>query len=772
VTGPPLSRREREVAGLIADGLTDRAIAQRLFISGRTAEGYVRQILDKLGFDNRAQIASWATSTRLGAADSAPEQKPAATPNNLPMQVTTFIGRERELAETRRLLQRVRVLTISGPAGSGKTRLAIQAATEVLHRYPDGAWFVDLSAVTDPNVVPRSIAAALRIREGDGVGVLEAVASALVGGRHRRDSLLVLDNCEHLVDHCATTVATLIRASPHLTFLCTSREPLHIPGEAVWRLHPLPLPAPTASFAEVVRQSDAVRLFLDRVSLSDPSFDFDEANAAEVLHLCRRLDGLPLALELAAARVGLMPFDQLLRHLERRFSGPRMRGMLSRQETLTATLDWSYALLNEAEQALLRRLGVFGGGFTLEAVEAVCADPNRPEPDVLDLLAQLVDKSLVLPVPPRTRRYRCLGIIRRYALDRLAESGQLDPVRRRHLDHFLTLAESAARALTGPEQSSWLERLADDHDNLRAALEASRSVDIERRLRLVLALDRFWTVRGHLGEGRQWMEEVLAAAEGTAATPLRAMVSNAAGGLAFQQGDLAGARAHLEASLALWGKLGERLRIQPCLNNLGLIAAAQHDWEAARAWDGESLGLARELGDDRATSLGLGNLGVALASMGEHEAAQAHLDEALDLARTLGDSMRIAMALANLGTLAVRRERADEAARRYRESLEILRSLGARSNVAECIEGFAWLAARTGQLERAMRLAGAAAAIRSAVGTPRPASSSPLIEDWITEARAALGDAAAAWEAGWRLSDEEAIRLALDEQGRQRPETA
>jgi len=772
VSGPPLSRRQREVADLIAEGLTDRAIAQRLFISGRTAEGYVRQILDKLGFDNRAQIASWATSTRLGAADTAREPRPASTPNDLPMQVTTFIGRERELAETRRLLQRARVMTISGPAGSGKTRLAIQAASEVLHRYPNGVWFVDLGAVTDRNVVPRSIATALGIREGDGADALAAVASALAGGRERRDSLLVLDNCEHLVDHCATTVATLVQADPHLTFLCTSREPLHISGEAVWRLSPLPLPAPAGPPVEVVRQSDAVRLFLDRVGLSDPSFELDEANAAEVLHLCRRLDGIPLALELAAARVGLMPFDQLVRHLERRFSGPRMRGAPSRQETLTAALDWSYDLLDDAERTQLRQLGVFAGGFTVEAVEAVCADPSRPESSVVDLLAQLVDKSLVLPVPPRTRRYRCLGIIRRYALDRLAESGELDAVRRRHLDHFLDLAESAAPALTGPEQSSWLGRLADDHDNLRAALEASRSDDVDRRLRLVLALDRFWTVRGHLGEGRQWMDEVLSAAAGTAATPLRAMVSNAAGGLAFQQGDLAGARAHLEASLALWGELGDRLKIQPCLNNLGLIAAGQQDWEAARAWATESLGLARELGDDRATALGLGNLGVALASMGAHEAAQARLDDALELTRTLGDSMRVASALANLGTLAVRRGRVDQAAARYRESLEILRSLGARSNVAECIEGFAWLAARAGRLDRAMRLAGAAAAMRSALGTPRPHSSGPLVDDWIGEARAALGDAAAAWEAGWRLSDDEAIGLALDEQGRQHSETA
>ncbi len=751
------------MAAFIAEGLTDRAIAQRLFISGRTAEGHVRQILNKLGFDNRAQIASWVTSVKVGREAAAPDAVPAATPNNLPARVTSFIGRDRELAELRRLLQRARALTISGPAGSGKTHLAIEAATEVLHRYPDGVWFVDLSPVTDPNVVPRSVASVLGIREREGADPLHTIAAELAHGRRRRQSLLVLDNCEHLVDRCATTVATLLQAGPHLSFLCTGREPLHIPGEAIWRLGTLPLPDARASVAEVVRQSDAVRLFMDRVSLSDPGFQLGESNAAEVVHLCHRLDGIPLALELAAARVGLMPFDQLLRHLEDRFSHLRIRGVASRHQTLSATLDWSYNLLEEAERRLLTRLSVFSGGFTEEAVEVVCAGASTPRSSTLDLLATLVDKSLVLPVPPRTHRYRCLEIIRSDARRRLAERGELETMRRRHLDHFLHLAEHAAEALTGPEQSSWLERLADDHDNLRAALEESRA-DVDRSLRLVLALNRFWAVRGHVGEGRQWTEEVLMAAEGAPATPLLAMVRNAAGGLAFQQGDRASARAHLEASLALWGQLGDRQRIQPCLTNLGLIAAAQGYWDAALAWDAESLALARELDDERAVALVLGNLGMVIGYLGEHERAQACLDEALVLTRRLDDSMRVAMALANLGTLAVHRDRADEAGTRFEESLLLLRSLGARHNVAECLEGFAWLAARQGHQDRALRLAGAAAASRDALEEPPHHWSRRLVDDWLGEARTALGHGAArAWEEGRELSEERAIALALDE---------
>jgi predicted ATPase/DNA-binding CsgD family transcriptional regulator len=762
-SGPPLSRREREVAGLIAEGLTDRAIARRLFISARTAEGHVRQILNKLGFDSRSQIATWITGVRLGAGGDPLPAAPAAPPSTLPPQVTTFVGRERELAEIRRLLQRVRAVTITGPGGSGKTRLAVQAAHEVRQRYPDGVWFVDLGAVTDPNVVPRSIASALGVREKDGADPLDTIAAELASSRRLRPALVVLDNCEHLVDRCATTVAALLAASPHLAFLCTGREPLHIPGEAIWRLSPLPLPDPGATAAEVVGRSDAVRLFLDRVALSDPLFELDDAIAPEVVHLCRRLDGIPLALELAAARVGLLPFDQLVRDLEHRFSGLRVRGVISRQQTLSATLDWSYDLLDEAEQDLLMRLSVFGGGFTMEAVEAVCA--NGPGASVPQRLARLVDKSLLMPVPPTATRYRCLEIIRHDAGRRLAERGELESVRGRHLDHFLGLAERAAEALTGPEQSSWLERLADDHDNLRTALEASRADGVERRLRLVHALGRFWTVRGHLGEGRQWTEEVLAATEVAAVTPLRAMVRNMAGGLAFEQGDLAGARAHVEAALALWAELGDPLRIQPCLTGLGLIAASQGDWEAARTWDSRALALARELDDERAVAVVRANRGIVLGHMGEHESAQADLDDALDVFSALGDELRVATTLANLGTLAVARGRDADAARRYRECLGILRSLGARHNVAECLEGFAWLAARAGDPERAMRLAGAAATCREEQGAPAPPSSRRLVEDWIAGARATLGrSAAGAWEGGRELSPEQAIALALDEQ--------
>ncbi|HXM54406.1 MAG TPA: LuxR C-terminal-related transcriptional regulator, partial [Candidatus Dormibacteraeota bacterium] len=411
MTGPaPLSRREREVAALVAEGLTDREIARRLFIAERTAEGHVAQIRNKLGFDNRAQVASWAT--RQGLSPGASPVRPGATPtpNNLPVHLTTFVGRERELGETRRLLQRARLLTVTGPGGCGKTRLVVQAATEVVHRYPDGVWFVDLGSVSDPHVVPRAVAEALGLEEREGVDPLDAVAARLAGATGRRQCLVILDNCEHLVERCAETVDALLRASRQLTFVCTSREPLHLPGEVVWQLQPL-------------TGAEAVRLFVDRAQLSDPTFELTDANTAAVTRMCERLDALPLALELAAAHVGVLPLEELVRGLERRFSALWPRAVSARQRTLSATIAWSYDRLAAAERRLLRRLAVFRGGFTLEAAEAVCGE--GPADAVFAPLARLVDKSLVLPVLPRRERYRCLDIIRRYAWDRLAETDEV-----------------------------------------------------------------------------------------------------------------------------------------------------------------------------------------------------------------------------------------------------------------------------------------------------------------------------------------------------------
>jgi non-specific serine/threonine protein kinase len=741
----PLSRREREVAALVAEGLTDREIARRLFIAERTAEGHVQQIRNKLGFDNRAQVASWATQQGLSPGASPVRPGVVPTPNNLPIHLTTFVGRERELGETRRLLQRARILTVTGPGGCGKTRLVVQAASEVLHRYPDGVWFVDLSPVADPPGVPRAVAEALGI-DPEGADPLEAVAARLASASGRRQCLLILDNCEHLVERCAETVDALLRASRQLTFVCTSREPLHVAGEVTWQLQPL-------------SEAEAVRLFVDRASLSDPAFELTADAGPLVAQLCRRLDCLPLALELAAAHAGVLSLDELLRGLEHRFSALWPRAAAPRQRTLSATIAWSYDLLDPGERRLLNRLAVFRGGFTLDAAEAVCGDPGVFEP-----LARLVDKSLVLPVLPRRERYRCLDIIRRYAEERLAESGEREAIRLRHLGHFLEFAERAADELTGPGQPASLDRLADEHDNLRAALEAGRSADVESRLRLVLALERFWSIRGHLGEGREWAEEALAASTGLGATAMRARAIDVAARLALYRGDTARGRAWLEASLAIWRDLGQAAGVQACLTNLGVAASRLGDWPAARGCFEESLGLARELGNQRAIALLLDNLGVMAAYLDDHDQALARMEEALAAMRELGDPARVANSLANLGMLGLYRDRVDEACDHYAECLRILESLDAPVCLAECLEGFACVAARRGRAEPALRLAGAAAAIRETAGTPQPPWSRRIAEGWEAGARRRLGPAAArAWEEGRRLPAARLIPLALEE---------
>lgn len=760
-----LSRREWEVANLIAEGLTDRQIAKRLFIAERTAEGHVQQIRNKLGFDTRSQIASWVTRQTLTPAGIRPAGATPRPVHNLPAQLTSFIGREHELREVRRLLQRTRLLTIVGPGGCGKTRLALQAAADVLHRFPDGAWFIELGSVTDPSVVPQVLAGALAIRETEGADLLDGIATELSTSRCRLQCLMILDNCEHLIEGCAGTAQALLRACPTLTILCTSREPLHVSGEAVCKLPPLSVPErDAAQSADHVRRSEAVQLFVDRASLSEPQFELDDANAGTVAEVCRRLDGIPLALELAATHVGLLSLEGLLRNLEDRIRLLRRRAVPSRQETLWAAVGWSYDLLSEPERRLFRRLSVLSGGFTLEAAEAVLAG-EAGGPGTLQLITVLVDKSLLLRVANRDR-YRMLETIRQYGAEQLAGQGEEDSARRRHVDYFLALAERAAGELTGPDQPAWLERLADEHDNLRVALELSRGQDVELRLNLVLALERFWLVRGHLTEGLTWFEEVLSTPAKPTATRARAL--NAAAGLAWRLGELTQARGQLEASLAVWRELGDQPGVQACLANLGVLASTQGDWEMARTFFEDSLTLARRLGQERAIALLHDNLGLLAGHRGDHETALSHLSQAMEILRRAGDAGRMANTLANLGLVALYRRRVDEASEHYAESLQILRTLGERQNVAECLEGVASIAASRGDLDRALRLGGAAAAIREGIGAPQRPWSERLVEEWRAAAHESVGPTATlVWEEGRALTAGQAIDLALEEVGQQ-----
>jgi len=534
-------------------GLTQEALAERAGLGVRTVQALeegenwphrttVLRLARALGLTPGAEapfVAAGRPPARprrpvtASGAEAAPPRRPA---HNLPLQLTSFVGRDRERAGVRRLLATSRLVTLTGPGGVGKTRLALRVAADVLPEYPHGVWLAELAVLADPARVPQAVAAAAGVPEDPARPLLAVLADAL---RPRR-LLLLLDNCEHLVGACARLADALLRACPGLTVLATSREPLSIAAEAAWPVPPLAVPdAGKPPPGGTAARYEAVRLFRDRAAAARPTFRLTRRNAPAVAQLCARLDGLPLALELAAARVRVLPVAELAARLEDRFRllTGGSRAAPARQQTLRATLDWSYDLLSEPERALFRRLAVFAAGWTMAAAEAVGADADGQgiaPGEVLDLLTGLLDKSLVTAdeQPDGTARYRLLETVRQYAQERLAAGGEAEVVQRRHAAFFLGLAEAAAPELLGGRQTAWLDRLEREHDNLRAALEwLTERGAVEAGLRLGNAVGPFWLTRGYLQEPRERLERLLAL-PGAEGTSLRARVLVGTAGLA------------------------------------------------------------------------------------------------------------------------------------------------------------------------------------------------------------------------------------------------
>jgi predicted ATPase len=691
--------------------------------------------------------------------------------NNLPVQLTSFIGREREMAEVKGLLSTARLVTLTGPGGSGKTRLALEVAGELLAEYADGVWWVEHDALQDSALVPQAVATVLGVREEPGRSLTETLTDYL----QPRQVLLVLDNCEHLVEACATLADTLLRSCPNLSILATSQEVLRLSGGREFPVPPLALPDPDEALpVEVLSQYEAVELFIQRAQAARPNFVLDQTNASAVTDICVRLDGLPLAIELAAARIKLLSPQAILARLEDRFKLLRggARDLPARQRALRATIDWSHDLLDEDEQTLFRRLAVFIGGRTLEGVEAVCSgieEDDRLAPlqiDVLDGLASLVDKSLIQQEEgvDGEPRFTMLVTIHQYAAERLEESGEAEALRRRHAEYFLALAEEAEPELTGPEQAAWLERLEEEHDNLRAALRwAEESGEAETGLRLGGALWRFWDVRGHYSEGRERLAALLALSGASGRMAARAKALNGAGNLAWSQSDYAAARSLHEEGLTIRRELGDKRDIALSLNSLGIVARRQGDYAAARSLLEKSLAIERELGNKRGIAMSLNNLGLVAASQDDYAAARSFYEESLTIRRELGDKQGIANSLGNLGEVA--RDQGDYTAARslHEESLAICRELGDKLGIAYLLEGFVALAAAQGQPGRALRLAGAAAALREAIGAPLPPTYQAEFERHLETARQALGEeaSATALAAGWAMTMEQAIEYAL-----------
>ena len=738
-------------------------------------------------------------------------------PNNLPVQLTSFVGREKEMEEVKRLLSSARLLTLTGPGGTGKTRLSLQAAADVLEEFADGAWLVELAPLADPFLVAQTAASVLGVRETRGKPMLDTLADYL----RDKELLIVLDNCEHMIEECARVADHLLRACPNLKVMVSSREPLGISGETAYRVPSLSLPDPRRQPAlENMSQYEAVRLFVDRAVSALPHFTVTNQNAPAVAQICYRLDGIPLAIELAAARVRALPVEQLAARLDDRFRllTGGSRTALPRQQTLRAAIDWSYDLLPEIERTLLKRLSVFAGGWVLEAAEQVCSGSGIDEYEALDGLVHLVDKSLVIldeaSGEGREGRYRLLETIRQYARDKLLEAGEqeVEWVRDRHLQFYLKVSEEAAPKLYGPESVALMDRLEAEHDNLRAALEWSLSGDgpegktgrVEAGLRIAGALAIFWDVRGYWLEGKEWCTQLLALPEAAGQTSARARALISAGRAAYGVGDMAESAAFYKEALEISRDRGEKLLMTYALMGVGNAENQQANHREAVPYYEEALSISREVGDRQRIAAALANLASCLFDLGEHERVKALREEGLALLRELGDqdgmtiilihmaeaeftrgsydtaetlaeqSLTLSQELGSargigsatfyLGQIAFARGEYERAHGRFKMGLIHAQMLGAKGGMVAHLLGLAQVAGGEGHYERAAKLHGALDTMSREVSFPVP-TFRPAADRNKELARDQLGEEAwqEAYDGGQAMTLEQAVSYALED---------
>ena len=736
-------------------------------------------------------------------------------PPSFPVPLSPFVGREAEIAELSALLREWRLVTLTGSGGGGKTRLALETAGRLLGEYADGAAWAELASLADPALVPQAVAGTLQLRTGGGAEGADETET-IAGHLRDRQLLLVLDNCEHLLATSAALARTLLERCPGLHILATSREPLHIDGERVWRVPPLSTPAGEEGL-DGLMAAEAVQLFVERARAIAAGFELTEWNAPAVARICRTLEGIPLAIELAAARTQLLAPAQIADRLADAFRLLTLgsRDASPRQQTLRGAMDWSYDLLQPLERRLFERLAVFAGGFTLEAAEAVCAGDGIAAEEVLDTLTRLVDRSLVVVAEDGGEaRCRLLETVRQYAAERLAHVDGAEPTAARHAGYYTALVERGEAELVGPRQAAAMDRLEAEHDNLRAALrwQVSRG-DAAGAARLAGSVWRFWQTRGYLAEGRRWLREVLALRPPTGANPQAALAWSAArpralqgaGVLAWGQGEYDEARALFQESLADFERLGEeegvaalrnnlgvialhradyaeatrlfeasldlrrrqgnRLGIATLLNNLGATAGKQGELAQALRYYEEALQLQRELGNTHGAAITLSNLGATAFDQGDHPQARRYLQEGLELRRLLGDRTGVADSFAKLARLALRAGDGELARAHYAESLELLAELLDRERLAAAMVGVAALALAHERPERAARLLGGADALRAAIGAPLTADERGEHERLSMAVRDRLGEPAFATlhAEGAALPLESALELARAE---------
>jgi predicted ATPase/DNA-binding CsgD family transcriptional regulator len=700
-------------------------------------------------------------------AETAP-RTPERPPNNLPLELSSFVGRERELAEVERLLENTRLLTLNGSGGCGKTRLALAVAAELVGGLEDGVWLVELAPLADPPLVPQAVASTLGIREQPGRSLTETLSDYL----RTRTLLLVLDNCEHLIEACATLVEALLRSCPELRVLATSREALGITGEVTWPVPSLSLPdVRRLPNIESLPQYEAARLFVERAVAVKPAFALTEQNAASVAQICYRLDGIPLALELAAARTKVLSVEQIADRLDDCFAllADGGRTAMPRQRTLHATMDWSHELLSEEERALFRRLSVFAGGFTLEAAESVCAGEELERNEVLQLLSHLVDKSLVTAREESGEaRYHLLETVRQYGREKLSDLGEEEQLRERHAGYCLKLAEEAEPELKGARQVAWLERLEQEHDNLRAALRwlLGRG-ESEKAARLGWALWLFWWIRGHFAEGRRSMEQALSV-EGSEAMPVSAQAKAlyVEGTMACGQGDNRSAEVLLEESAALYRELGDRSGVAYALGSAAVVAITQERYERGIAYSEEATELFLEVGDKWGAAPMLGCSAVGWLNRGDHRRARSLAERGLALCRETGDKHGTSIALLTLAGVAQAERDYEHARDLFEEGLTVSADLGNEADIVHCLEGLATVAGAEGRIVRAARLWGAAEALLEKIEAVYTYVPDRSINRSQVAARSQIDEAAweAAWAGGRTMSLDQAVEYVLEQE--------
>ncbi len=661
--------------------------------------------------------------------------------SNLPRPATRLVDRAEEAAALQALLAETRLVTLTGPGGVGKTRLALEVAAGSLDDFAGGAYFVDLARITDSGLVSGAIAAALGVDERPGVDRLEPLVERLAGGSR---TLLVIDNAEHVLDAAPAIGELLERAAP-VTILATSREPLRLRAEHELPLGPLPI-------------ESGVALFMERAEAVRPGEGLDRAVVAAVVE---RLEGLPLSIELAAPRVRALSPDVLLERLETRLAvlSGGYADAPERHRALRATLDWSYDLLGEDDRRAFAWLGIFVGGFRLEAAAAVLGLPVLAADD---RVASLVDKSLVAPQGAGSApRYLMLETIREYALEQLDARDELDEAAAHHALHFTELAESSEQALFGDDRAAWVHSLSDDHPNFRAALEwtLARS-DPDTALRLAGALWRFWHAHGDLGEGRTWLERALGC-RGSDPSVHRAKALGGAVALAAVSGDVAAARAHAAARVELASRLDDDGQLAGALTSFANVLSDDGALEEAASLYAEAAVAAERAGDARAAATVMTNLAYLALRLGEWDRAATESRRAVERSRAVGDGVGVVVALVNLGFASLHRDRTDDAASAFQEALALLREVEDRESIAYCLDGVAAVALRRGDAETALRLLSAAASLREAIGASLPPFERELHDGAREEARRSAAERApAAEEAGRALATDEALDLA------------